>query len=62
MLLKIRLHICIWLFVYKKTKVQVEWSLEQSDHASLCVELHINGENAMEPGLTRINAAILEES
>ena len=43
------------------TKVQVEWSYEQSDHASLHVELHINDEILMGPGLTRVNSSVLDD-
>jgi hypothetical protein len=47
--------------VSKTTKVQVEWSYEQSDHASLYVELHMNEEVVMGPGLARVNAGVLED-
>ena len=43
------------------TKVLVEWSYEQSDHASLYVELHINDEILMGPGLTRVNSSVLDD-
>jgi hypothetical protein len=43
------------------TKVQVEWSYEQSDHASLHVELHINDEILMGPGLTRVNSFVRDD-
>jgi hypothetical protein len=46
----------------KSTKVQVECSYEQSDHASFYVEMHINEEIVMGPGLTRINADVLNDT
>jgi hypothetical protein len=42
--------------------VQVEWSNEQSEHALLYLELHINEEIVMGPGLTRINADVLNDA
>ena len=41
--------------------MQVEWSYEQLDHASLHVELHINEEIVMGSGLARINADVLND-
>jgi hypothetical protein len=61
MLLKIIFYVCVWLFGLKTTKVQVECSYEQSDHASLYMEFHINEEILMGPGLKRVNAPVLED-
>jgi hypothetical protein len=46
----------------KSTMVQVECSYEQSDHVSIYVELHINEEIIMGPGLTRINSVVLDDT
>jgi hypothetical protein len=45
----------------KTIKGQAEWSYEQSDHSSLCADCYTNEEILMGPGLTRINAAVLED-
>jgi hypothetical protein len=42
--------------------VQLEWSCEQSDHASVYVELHINEDIVMGPGLTRIDAHVVNDT
>jgi hypothetical protein len=45
----------------KTTKVQVELSYEQSEHACFYVELHINEKITMGQGLTRTNATLLND-
>ena len=45
----------------KIIKVHNDWSYEQSDHASLHVEMYINEEIVMGPGLTRVNVSVLDD-
>jgi hypothetical protein len=42
-------------------QVQNDWSYEQSDHASLSVEMHIKEEIVIGPDLIRVNATVLDD-
>ena len=41
--------------------MEVKYGFEQSDHASVLVEMHINEEIRVGPGLTRVNSVLLED-
>ena len=41
-------------------KVEVDWAYEKSDHASVMIEMHINEEIVMGPGLTKVNGMVLD--
>ena len=40
----------------------VEWAFEQSDHATVTVEMRIKEDISVGPGLTRVNSTILEDN
>ena len=41
--------------------VSINRAFEQSDHASLFIEMHIEEEIEVGPGLSRVNGAILDD-
>ena len=45
----------------KIISVDLDWAYEQSDHASVSVELILNEEVKMGPGLIKVNALILDD-
>jgi exonuclease III len=47
--------------ISKISNVETDWAFEQSDHASVTVEINIDQEIKVGPGLTRINSIILED-
>ena len=45
----------------EKEKVIFKYGFEQSDHASVLVEMYINEEIKVGPGLTRVNSVLLDD-
>ena len=43
------------------TRVEVSYSFEQSDHAAVMVEMHVNEDIKVGPGLTKVNSAVLSD-
>ena len=41
--------------------VEVSYSFEKSDHAAVFVEMHVNEDIEVGPGLTRVNSAVLRD-
>ena len=41
------------------TRVEVSYGFEQSDHAAVLVEMHINEDIEVGPGLTKVNSTVL---
>ena len=48
-------------FSNDKNFVKLDWAYEQSDHASVSVEPILNEEIKVGPGLTKVNASVLDD-
>ena len=42
--------------------MEVSYGFEQSDHAAVMVEMHINEDIEVGPGLTKVNSTVLNDS
>ena len=56
-----------YIFVFRYLSIQIidielDWALEQSDHASVSIELKLVKEVTMNPGLVRVNTLILNDT